>query len=144
MLSTLHVALAALLLFGPMLTSAVAVARRPALAGGFMPPAMIERARGSVERARARTGYIPDPEAERQALASLEAWKAERDQAGVDEALARLAADAKTGTNLMQATLAAARAGATVRLAGGAGEGGRRAACLAGWRSRSTTTRNGL
>jgi len=54
-----------------------------------------------------------DPEAERQALASLEAWKSERDQSAVDAALARLAEDAKTGTNLMQATLAAARAGAT-------------------------------
>jgi ethylmalonyl-CoA mutase len=55
----------------------------------------------------------PDPEAERAALASVEAWKAGRDQAEVAEALARLAADAKTGTNLMPATLAAARAGAT-------------------------------
>ena len=55
----------------------------------------------------------PDPEAERSALASVEAWKAERDHAAVDEALARLAADAKTDVNLMPATLAAARAGAT-------------------------------
>ena len=54
-----------------------------------------------------------DPEAERAAIASVEAWKAERDEAGVTEALARLAADAKTDTNLMPATLAAARAGAT-------------------------------
>ena len=54
-----------------------------------------------------------DPEAERQALASLEAWKAERDQAEVDAALQRLADEAKTGVNLMPATLAAARAGAT-------------------------------
>ncbi len=54
-----------------------------------------------------------DPEAERAAIASVEAWKAERDEAAVTEALARLAADAKTDTNLMRATLAAARAGAT-------------------------------
>ena len=54
-----------------------------------------------------------DPEAERAAIASVEAWKAERDEAAVTEALARLAADAKTDTNLMPATLAAARAGAT-------------------------------
>jgi (2R)-ethylmalonyl-CoA mutase len=54
-----------------------------------------------------------DPEAERAAIASVEAWKAERDEAGVAEALARLAADAKTDTNLMPATLAAPRAGAT-------------------------------
>ncbi|WP_436698445.1 protein meaA [Nocardioides sp. BYT-33-1] len=56
---------------------------------------------------------VADPEAERSALASVEAWKAQRDQAEVDAALARLAEDAKTGTNLMAATLAAARAGAT-------------------------------
>jgi (2R)-ethylmalonyl-CoA mutase len=54
-----------------------------------------------------------DPEAEKSALASVEAWRAERDQGEVDEALARLAEDAKTETNLMAATLAAARAGAT-------------------------------
>ena len=54
-----------------------------------------------------------DPEAERSALASVEAWKAERDESEVAEALARLAAVAKTDENLMAATLAAARAGAT-------------------------------
>jgi ethylmalonyl-CoA mutase len=55
----------------------------------------------------------PDPEAEKTALASVVAWKAERDQSEVDKALARLAEDAKTDANLMTATLAAARAGAT-------------------------------
>jgi len=54
-----------------------------------------------------------DPKAEQQAIASLEAWRAERDQAAVDAALTKLGEDAKTGTNLMAATLAAARAGAT-------------------------------
>jgi (2R)-ethylmalonyl-CoA mutase len=54
-----------------------------------------------------------DPEAERQALASVEAWKAERDEERVQAALEALAEDAKTGTNLMAATLEAARAGAT-------------------------------
>lgn len=54
-----------------------------------------------------------DPEAERAALASLEAWKAERDDDAVQAALAALAEDAKTDANLMHATLAAARAGAT-------------------------------
>jgi (2R)-ethylmalonyl-CoA mutase len=54
-----------------------------------------------------------DPEAERSAVASLEQWRAGRDQGEVDEALARLAEDAKSGANLMEATLAAARAGAT-------------------------------
>jgi (2R)-ethylmalonyl-CoA mutase len=54
-----------------------------------------------------------DPAAERSALTSVEEWKAQRDENAVTEALARLAADAKTDTNLMGATLAAVRAGAT-------------------------------
>jgi (2R)-ethylmalonyl-CoA mutase len=54
-----------------------------------------------------------DPEAERAAIENVRAWKAQRDESAVTEALARLAADAKTDTNLMTATLAAARAGAT-------------------------------
>jgi (2R)-ethylmalonyl-CoA mutase len=54
-----------------------------------------------------------DPEAEKAALASVEAWKAQRDESEVADALARLAEDAKSGVNLMTATLAAARAGAT-------------------------------
>jgi len=54
-----------------------------------------------------------DPEAERQALASVEAWKADRDEEAVRAALAAMTEDAKTGANLMTATLAAARAGAT-------------------------------
>jgi (2R)-ethylmalonyl-CoA mutase len=54
-----------------------------------------------------------DPEAEPAALAGLAAWKAERDDAEVARALARLATDATSGVNLMDATLAAARAGAT-------------------------------
>jgi (2R)-ethylmalonyl-CoA mutase len=56
---------------------------------------------------------VADPEAERQAIASVEAWKAERDEDGVRAALAQLAEDAKSGENLMTATLGAARAGAT-------------------------------
>ena len=54
-----------------------------------------------------------DPEAEASALRGLEEWRAQRDQAAVDTALADLGAAAKTQANLMQATLAAARAGAT-------------------------------
>ena len=56
---------------------------------------------------------VADPEAEKAAIASVEAWKAQRDDDEVAAALARLAADAKTETNLMAATLASARAGAT-------------------------------
>jgi len=54
-----------------------------------------------------------DPEAEHAAVASVQRWRSERDRAGVDEALTGLAEAAKTGANLMEATLAAARAGAT-------------------------------
>jgi (2R)-ethylmalonyl-CoA mutase len=54
-----------------------------------------------------------DPEAEQAAVESVRAWKAARDEPAVGEALARLAAVAKTDANLMPATLAAARAGAT-------------------------------
>jgi ethylmalonyl-CoA mutase len=54
-----------------------------------------------------------DPEAEKTALASLTAWKAERDEDEVAEALDAIRAAAKTDTNLMGPTLAAARAGAT-------------------------------
>ncbi|WP_435742168.1 protein meaA [Nocardioides sp. SYSU DS0663] len=54
-----------------------------------------------------------DPEAERQAITSVEEWKAQRDEEGVARALAELAEAAKTDTNLMLPTLAAARAGAT-------------------------------
>ncbi len=54
-----------------------------------------------------------DPEAEMTARSSVEAWKAERDEAEVAEALAAVAAAAKSDTNLMGPTLVAARAGAT-------------------------------
>jgi (2R)-ethylmalonyl-CoA mutase len=54
-----------------------------------------------------------DPGAEQAALTSVEQWKAERDEAEVADALAKLAEAAKTDTNLMPATLVAARAGAT-------------------------------
>src|SRR5215212_10164317 len=55
----------------------------------------------------------PDPEAEQAAIKSVRAWLAQRDGSAVADALAGLAADAKTDANLMPATLAAARAGAT-------------------------------
>ncbi len=56
----------------------------------------------------------PDPEVERERTEALERWKAERDQAGVDRALARLAAAAgDESANIMPATIEAAKAGAT-------------------------------
>src|SRR6188472_3826512 len=54
-----------------------------------------------------------DPAAEQAALDSVAAWKAQRDETEVAAALSALAAAAKTDANLMRATLAAARAGAT-------------------------------
>jgi (2R)-ethylmalonyl-CoA mutase len=46
-------------------------------------------------------------------VASLRRWREERDDTAVQEALRRLGEDAKSGVNLMPATLAAARAGVT-------------------------------
>jgi len=56
----------------------------------------------------------PDPEVERERVEALEAWKAERDEDAAQAALAelgRVAAD--DGQNIMPATIAAAKAGAT-------------------------------
>ena len=54
-----------------------------------------------------------DPNAEKSAIDSVEKWKAQRDETAVAEALASLSVDAKSDRNLMEATLVAARAGAT-------------------------------
>jgi (2R)-ethylmalonyl-CoA mutase len=56
----------------------------------------------------------PDPEVERERIDALEQWKASRDKVAVDAALAELARVAATeGKNIMPATIAAAKAGAT-------------------------------
>jgi len=56
----------------------------------------------------------PDPEVERERVEALEAWKAERDQGAVDAALAELGrVAAGEDENIMPATIAAAKAGAT-------------------------------
>ncbi len=56
----------------------------------------------------------PDPEVERERVEALEQWKAERDSAAVESALAELArVAADDGQNVMPATIAAAKAGAT-------------------------------
>jgi len=54
-----------------------------------------------------------DPDVEANAIAAVEAWRAERDQTAVDDALAALRTDAVSGANLMPASLACARAGVT-------------------------------
>jgi (2R)-ethylmalonyl-CoA mutase len=56
----------------------------------------------------------PDPEVERELIAALEKWREDRDQDAVDAALAELArVAANDGENIMPATIAAAKAGAT-------------------------------
>ncbi len=56
---------------------------------------------------------VADPEAERAAVAGLEQWRATRDDAAVEVALTALVEAAKSDQNLMEATLAAVRAGVT-------------------------------
>ncbi|MDX6605390.1 MAG: ethylmalonyl-CoA mutase [Solirubrobacterales bacterium] len=56
----------------------------------------------------------PDPEVERERVEALQAWKAERDEAAVGAALDDLGrAAADDSVNIMPATIAAAKAGAT-------------------------------
>ena len=55
----------------------------------------------------------PSAEVEAEQIARLQAWRAERDEAGVQAALAALRADAKAGRNIMPASIAAAKAGVT-------------------------------
>jgi len=55
----------------------------------------------------------PDPEVERERVEALEAWRTQRDQPAVDDALAEVARVAESDENIMPATIAAARAGAT-------------------------------
>jgi (2R)-ethylmalonyl-CoA mutase len=54
-----------------------------------------------------------DPAVEAQAQNAVRAWRAARDAPAVDEALRTLRDDAKTGANLMPASIACARAGVT-------------------------------
>jgi ethylmalonyl-CoA mutase len=57
---------------------------------------------------------VVDPAVEAEQIAAVERWRAQRDQPAVDEALAELArVAASDGENVMPATIAAARAGAT-------------------------------
>jgi (2R)-ethylmalonyl-CoA mutase len=54
-----------------------------------------------------------DPAVEQNAVDNVQAWRAQRDEPAAEMALTELRDAAKTDTNLMAATLAAARAGAT-------------------------------
>src|SRR5258705_13905520 len=54
-----------------------------------------------------------DPEVEAQQRAAIVQWRAERDQGAVDATLAELTRVASSDENIMPATIAAAKAGAT-------------------------------
>ncbi|PWE28420.1 protein meaA [Maritimibacter sp. 55A14] len=56
---------------------------------------------------------VADPQAESDQIARLQAWRERRDEAAVEDALGALRAAAKSGENIMPASIAAARAGAT-------------------------------
>ncbi|MCB1330014.1 MAG: methylmalonyl-CoA mutase, partial [Maritimibacter sp.] len=56
---------------------------------------------------------VADPEAEAEQIARLEAWRADRDDAAVIAALGELSRVAASGENIMPASIAAAKAGAT-------------------------------
>jgi (2R)-ethylmalonyl-CoA mutase len=56
---------------------------------------------------------VVDPDVERHQQEAVRAWRAGRDQAAVDAALTELARVARGEENVMEATIAAARAGAT-------------------------------
>jgi ethylmalonyl-CoA mutase len=54
-----------------------------------------------------------DPAAEASLIEAIQAWRAQRDPATVDDALRRLTGAAKTDTNLVEPSMACARAGVT-------------------------------
>ncbi|SEH64747.1 protein meaA [Paracoccus alkenifer] len=56
---------------------------------------------------------VVDPAVEQDQIARLNDWREARDNAAVEAALSRLRADAQEGRNIMPASIAAARAGAT-------------------------------
>jgi (2R)-ethylmalonyl-CoA mutase len=59
------------------------------------------------------TVLVPSAEAEREQVAALKAWRAERDQGRVDQALRALRSAAASGLNIMPASIEAAKAGVT-------------------------------
>ena len=54
-----------------------------------------------------------DPQTEAALIESIQAWRADRDPAAVEDALQRLVAAAKTNVNLVEASMTCARAGVT-------------------------------
>ena len=62
---------------------------------------------------RPQTSRGVEAAVEERAILALDEWRAKRDPLAVEAALASLAADAASGANLMEASLACARAGVT-------------------------------
>jgi methylmalonyl-CoA mutase C-terminal domain len=56
---------------------------------------------------------VVDPKVEEEQIASLNAWRAARDQEAVDAALAKLEEDARSGANIMPSSIEAAKIGVT-------------------------------
>ena len=57
--------------------------------------------------------FVVDPSIEGERIEEVKAWKAQRDQTAVDQALEELSAAAQSGVNLVQASIDAAKAGVT-------------------------------
>jgi uncharacterized membrane protein SpoIIM required for sporulation len=68
--SAVPIAIGAAFMFGPAAIAWTAVVRNPAVAASFIPVSMLDRAEEGVERAKHKTGYIPDPEVFRPLMAS--------------------------------------------------------------------------
>lgn len=56
---------------------------------------------------------VVDPQVQAEAIAALEAWRAQRDDEAAAQALSRLREDAQSAANLVDATIECARAGVT-------------------------------
>ena len=67
----------------------------------------------------AETFLTPDAAAEKSQIANLNAWRASRDGAAVEQALNDLESTAKEGRNIMEASIACAKAGVTTGEWGG-------------------------
>ena len=67
----------------------------------------------------AETFLTPDAEAEKSQIENLQAWRAQRDRAAVETALADLETAAKENRNIMEASIACAKAGVTTGEWGG-------------------------
>lgn len=65
------------------------------------------------------TFLTPDAKAENNQIENLKAWRARRDNAAVEAALAQLEAAAKSGENIMESSIACAKAGVTTGEWGG-------------------------